>query len=415
MRLYAPLTEDIQADVVIVGGGLTGSTLAYLLGKSGKKVVVLEKRNLAESTTAYTTAFLTYQIDTNLQDLQKMFGNKSAKLIWQSHQEAIQEIAKIISDEGIDCEFAYCPEYVFANSREEYPSLVKEARSAQTMGFPIVLREDGILPFHNDGYYVVPNQAKFHPLKYADTLRQRAEQKFGVRFFENTEALEIEGQNPVRVKTKDGSVVADFAVVATYNPFHKPASLFGKKGMYMTYIYELSIPRGILPEGLYIAGDNPYHYFRVDKSSGRDRMIIGGEDHRREIPIDEEKNFAALLSYAEKIIGQDYVITGRWKGGILETWDGLPFIGEYSHKHSQILVATGFSGNGMTYAMVAAQILHDHILGMHGPYAHLYDPKRGYSFRALEVKGSDYIEELFNGAVKNMFKSSSAGWRRRKA
>ncbi len=413
-KKYPALTEDINADVCIIGSGITGITLAYLLGKSGRKVVVVEKDELAESMSAYSTAFITYQIDTRLQDLKKMFGNLSSKMIWESHQEALKIIARIISDESIDCEFTYCPLYVYANNREEYPSIEKEALVAQSLGFKVEIKEDIALPFHNDGYYVMPNHAKFNPLKYMDVLRQRAEQKYNVRFYEKSPAEEFEGENPYVVKTPHGSVIADFVVIATHNPFNKPKELFGKKGTYLTYLYELSIPSGMLPEAIYVAGDNPYHYFRVDKGYDRDRIIIGGEDHRREIPMNEDKVFKSLLEYAEKIVGKNYTDIDRWKGKIIETWDGLAFIGEYSHQHPNVFLATGYSGNGITYGTIASQILHDQIMGIHNPYSKIYDPHRGYSFKALEVKGSDYIEEFFNGALKNIFKYAKARWRTRK-
>ncbi|MDB5259190.1 MAG: puuB [Candidatus Taylorbacteria bacterium] len=428
-KTYPKLESHIAADVAIVGGGITGITLAYFLARAGKKVVVIEQGTLGESsTTAYTTAFLTYEVDTELQDLERMFGAKKADLVWQSGKDAIQSIEYIIREESIDCEFMRCDEYLFAAKQEEWQTIEQEATHAQKAGYPLKIKNDphkpeDELPFPNAGYVVIPNQAKFHPLKYIDGVRRAAE-KHGAIFFENTEVSSIEGNRPAIVYTKEGkgSVTAMWITIATYNPFNQPHELFAKKGTYDSYIYELSIPRGALPEGLYLDGENPYHYFRVDAappsaaaagSSGeyrnmnRDRFIIGGEDHRAEIRMDPKKNFAALLAYAKHILGdQPFEIVTKWTGPILETLDGLPLIGSYSRKYPNRLVATGFSGNGMTYSMVAAVILSDHILNKHSPYADLYDPKRHYPAYRLWLKFRDYAEELIHGALKNFFRKA---------
>ena len=188
-KKYPALNRDIRADVVIVGGGIAGITSAYLLAREGKKVVVIEKGSLGESSmTSYTTAFITYQIDTRLQDLKKIFGTRRADLVWMSGKDAIDAIEKIVKEESIDCEFVRCPMYVFGAKEFNWISIETEARHAQSAGFPVeVKKHANHLPFHYVGYMSIPNQAKFHPLKYADGLRCAAE-KHGALFFEDTEA-----------------------------------------------------------------------------------------------------------------------------------------------------------------------------------------------------------------------------------
>jgi glycine/D-amino acid oxidase-like deaminating enzyme len=398
---YPPLEKDIFVDVAIVGGGITGTTLAYLLSKSGKKVAVLEAGTLEESSyTAYTTAFITYEVDTDFQDLENIFGKNGAQDVWQSGLEAIDKIEQIIREEKIDCEFARCPMFFYANDAKEWEIVHEEAKRGQGLGFDIYLETDAKRA-------VLKNQAKFHPLKYVDGLRVAAA-KMGALFYENTKVKEIiEGERPV-VLTEKNKVTADYAAVCTYKPFNNPKRVFGRKGMYKSYIYELAIEGGVFPEGLYLDAYNPYHYFRIDKGAGsgeRDRMIIGGEDHRIELKMKEEKNFRSLLKYAERVLGEHrYEVVTKWAGGILETIDGLPYIGQYSKKHPNLLLATGFSGNGMTYSMIAGTILHDKILGIKNKYEYLYTPLRGYSWSAFFIKGRDYVGELFGGAVKNIFK-----------
>lgn len=410
-KTYPELAEKISADVVVIGGGITGTTLAYLLAKEGKKkVVVLEKGSLLESgETARTTAFLTYKIDTDFRDLERIFGLRRAKMIYRSGIQAIDKIEEIIKKEEIKCDFVRVNQFIFAESKSKWKEIRREAEEEIKSGFKIEIKEKGRdLPFENFGYVVVPDQAKFHPLKYIEALREKAE-KEGVSFFENTEALHINGEKNIIVKTPKGKVLAPWAVISTYNPFNKPTQLFGKKGMYTSYILEIEIPKGVFEEGLYLDNENPYHYFRIDpKSHKHDIMILGGEDHRVEIKMNPEKNYDALLEFAERILeGQPHRIVSKWTGGILETWDGLPFIGAYSKKQRNRLVATGFSGNGMTYSMIAGKILTNKILGKSDPYYKVFRPKRGYCLCALFIKGRDYLEEFINGAFKKIIKNNS--------
>jgi glycine/D-amino acid oxidase-like deaminating enzyme len=394
-KIYPTLAGDMKADVVIIGGGLAGITTAYLLSKAGKKVVVLEKKFLAESVTAYTTAFISWQTDTAFHDLKRIFGSDRAELICKAGEKAIDQIEKIINEEAIDCEFARCPQYELAANKNDLKNIAKEAEALNLSGFNLEISKNKI---------VLPNQAKFHPLKYADGLRRAAE-KNGALFFENTEAREIKSEKQIQAITGAGIVSAEWAILSTHNPFNKPMELYGKKGVYISYILELSIQANLLSEGLYVDAKNPYHYFRVDKNGARDRLIIGGEDHRKEIPIDHSRNFTALEEYAEKILGEsDYNIVTHWSGPILETWDGIPFIGSYSKKHPNYLVATGFSGNGMTYSMVSAHILTDTILKKENKYANVFHPRRGYSITAAVIKGRDYFVAFLFGALANFFK-----------
>src|SRR5581483_3117311 len=95
-KKYPQLKEDIYADVVIVGGGMCGVASAYLLSKQGLNIAVLEsKEQLVSDTTMFTTAFLTKSVDTELSELAQLYGDKNAKLVWQSHQAAIDLIASI--------------------------------------------------------------------------------------------------------------------------------------------------------------------------------------------------------------------------------------------------------------------------------------------------------------------------------
>jgi glycine/D-amino acid oxidase-like deaminating enzyme len=404
-NVFPTLQDNITTDVVIIGGGIAGISTAYFLSLSGKKVVVLEKETLFKSITAYTTAFLTADIDTDASDLVQIFGEEGAKQIWKSGAHAIRTIEHITRAERIDCDFMWIPEYFFATSKKGFTHFKKNAEHIRSFGFSMEEISPDILSLQIQGALMLRNQAKFHPLKYLTQLREKALLR-GVQFYEHTEALTLSEENGrVVVTTPRGKVTGEHSVMATYQPFKNPRRLFAKKGMYCSYILELAILKGLLPEGIYLDDINPYHYLRVDRGVHEDRLIVGGEDHRDEIPISREKNYEALYRYIEKYFPQvTYRTVTKWYGPILESIDGIAFIGRYSKEHPNQYVATAFSGNGMTYGTLAGEIIASQIVGEEHPYAKLYDPFRPlFTPMGLLIKTRDYIGEFFTGGLKNIF------------
>jgi glycine/D-amino acid oxidase-like deaminating enzyme len=398
---YPTLGESFETDVCVIGGGIAGILSAYLLMKRGFRVALVEKSTLGGGATGLTTAFLTASIDTDFADLIKSFGPEDARSIIDSHKKAIDLIDEIIREEGISCDFKRCSNYFYASSEKDFSIIDEECDAALELGFDATLHEDGSnLAFNNFGYVELKNQAKFHPLKFIYALAGIMQEK-GVKIFENTEADEIlERDFGYSVRANDHSVQTRWVVCATYEPYHEPLRLYFKKGMYKTYILEAHTEWKI-PEGIYEDTDNPYHYLRVDKEGTGYRLIIGGEDHREDIPMDEETNFSALESYLESIIPKEsFSIQRRWTGPILEPVDGLAFIGS-AHGTEGILYAFAFSGNGMTYAGIAAMLIRDHIDKQANPYTELYRTDRLPRLRPTITKGKDYAEEMIRGAMKN--------------
>ncbi len=395
-KSYPHLSKNLTVDVAIIGGGLTGMAAAYLLAKEGKKVAVLEKDQIGHGVTMRTTGFLTQIIDTDYSDLIWMMGHDRAEQIAESHGDAIDLVEKIIEEEKIDCEFTRCSNFIY--SLRSIKELKKEASVLGAMGMSAELKEDASLKLPDAGYIEVKDQAKYHPLKYLTGLTEAAE-KYGAEIFENTEVLEMTGHT---LHTKEGTVTADWIIVATYEPFGKPLYLYFRKGTYISYVYELEMEGKKLLEGTYEDTENPYHYFRVDHREDKTYITIGGEDHREDLHLDPEKCFASLKAYCEKIFKNiPFKVVTRWTGPIQEPIDGLPSIG--IHDSDPTLYALGFSGNGMTYAHIAAMIFTDTIHGKETPLVKLYHPDRLPKMKSLLVKGRDYSQELWNGVVKRWF------------
>jgi glycine/D-amino acid oxidase-like deaminating enzyme len=394
---FPKLEKSIETDVAIIGGGMAGLLSAYTLAKAGKKVVVLEKGKLAESVTMYTTAFLTEIIDTDAEDVCRMLGLKKAKIMYGSHMAAIALMQRIVKEEKIDCDFAHISNYIIAEDRGEADDLEDEMDVLKVLTINATLHKDARIGFSHAAALEIKDQACFDPLKFLSGLVPKLT-AMGVVIFENTEVEKIEGSAPLVVHAAGKTVTAKFTLTTTYQPFDNPARVFLKKGMYVSYVYELSVPEGKFKDGLYEDMKNPYHYFRVDGK----RVILGGEDHRKEIPMDKEKNWAALKEFADKTFGKDgYTIEKKWDGPILESIDGFALIGLTAPNR---IVATAFSGNGMTYAGITALMTKEIVESGKSMWDSLYRPKRFPTFTMLRIKMRDYTGEFIRGALRNMLK-----------
>lgn len=213
---FSPLKGDIKADIAVLGGGITGVTLAYLLSRDFK-VCLLEKNSLGSGETSRTTAFLTYDIDCNLIELAKKYGKEKAKNIWNSAKDAIDNIEKITREEKIENEFETCPLYKLPRDKKGLNDLYKEVELANNFGFPLKMRAKDIGLFSKE-YLVAENNAKFHPLKHIYNLALRAKDS-GAQIYENTCVLNYNNkEKEVIIETDKGQVKANYLILATHNP-----------------------------------------------------------------------------------------------------------------------------------------------------------------------------------------------------
>lgn len=392
---YPKLSKQVSCDVCVIGGGLAGILCACRLATAGKRVVVLESDRLGSGATSATTAFITQAIDTDPAELTSMFGQSAAKQVWESGNLAIDEIEKLIKKERLQCDFMRCPAILYPSTEEQKKKVRLFVSALGRLGFKGTMDDD---------HFILPRQAKFHPLKFLDGLAKRLAKPGGkVKIFEHSAAKDIKDEDgKITVLANDTKVICKDVIIATYQPLGNPWDTFLKKGMYKSYVMEVRLKSEHRAEGLYWDFSNPYHYYRLDHiGGGEDRIIFGGADTKDLFPIskvDPEKQFRLLFNNLYKVVKlTEYEVTRKWIGPILEPTDDLPLIGRFQPHH---YVATAFSGNGMTYSMLASIIITDLITEDKSEYAHLYNPERIPSIKQLMKKAEDYLEELDTAVIK---------------
>ena len=367
------LQTDQHVDVCIVGAGIAGMTTAYHLAREGKQVIVLDDGPLGGGETGRTTAHLANALDDRYFRLERVHGKKTTRLAAESHSAAIDRIEKIVHEEGIDCEFSRLDGYLFVPPKRSTAILERELKAAHRAGLAGVELVDRapLDSFETGPCLRFPKQGQFHPMKYLRGL-ERAIVRDSGRVIRNTRAVNVEGGTPARVRTENGHTVsAGAVVVATNSPFIDIVSIHTKQYPYRTYAIAAPLLSGSIIPALYWDTLDPYHYIRLYGQM----LIIGGEDHKTGQDNEPAKRFRSLERWARKRfpIGD---VAYRWSGQILETVDGLAFIGKDPGGLENVFVVTGDSGMGMTHGTIAGMLLPDLIAGRENVWSTVYDPSR---------------------------------------
>jgi glycine/D-amino acid oxidase-like deaminating enzyme/nitrite reductase/ring-hydroxylating ferredoxin subunit len=395
-RRFPTLEADLHAEVVVVGGGITGVTTALLLASQGKRVTLLETRQLGAGVTGATTAHLTEALDARYHVLESDFGAEGAQLARASSRAAIEKISDLAS--GVDCGFERVPGYLYGTRDEHLSELDAEVLAAERAGAKVRRTNDVPLPLPTRGAVVFEDQAQFRPLDYLAGLAARLVNT-GAQVFEDVTVLDVETNGQLRLKTSKGhAVTADAVVLATHAPFQ---SLRLQLELAQYRSYAVAGPAASPLRGLFWDLEDPYHYVRSATVDGQDYLIVGGGDHRTgtlpeggpDAPYQELDALSAKLGAPAN---------ERWSAQVAEPSDGLPFIGKIDPK-VELYVAQGFSGNGMTLGTLSAMLISDALLGRENPYAKLYRPDRFKplaSAAAVVSENAETAVHLVAGHVK---------------
>jgi glycine/D-amino acid oxidase-like deaminating enzyme/nitrite reductase/ring-hydroxylating ferredoxin subunit len=408
--LRSSLTENTHADVCIIGAGIAGMTTAYLLAREGKRVVVLDDGRIGGGMTERTTAHLSNAIDDRYFEIERLHGERGARLAAESHTAAIDQIEAIIAEEGIDCDFERLDGYLFAPTGESKEVLERELKAAHRAGLVAVeqVTRAPLDSFDTGICLRFPQQGQFHPIKYLDGLA-RAIERDGGRIFTNTHARHMEGGAQSRVETDGGYVVtAEAIVIATNTPVNDLVTIHTKQAPYTTYVIGARVPRGSVTRALYWDTLDPYHYVRIQSAASKegnddDILIVGGEDHKSGQADDGDQRHARLEAWTRERFPVAGEIVFRWSGQVMEPVDGVAFIGRNPGDPRNVYIATGDSGMGMTHGTIAGMLITDLIMGRNSEWATLYDPSRQTLGASLEFAkenlnvAAQYVEDYLSG------------------
>jgi glycine/D-amino acid oxidase-like deaminating enzyme/nitrite reductase/ring-hydroxylating ferredoxin subunit len=422
-KLKRNISSSELLDVVIVGGGIAGLSTAYLLSKSGKKVILLEDGYIGSGETGRTTAHITHALDDRYYNLEKLHGKEGAHIAAESHTAAINMLETIVNEEKIDCDFEKLDGFLLLDPTDTKESLDDELEATHRAGIKSteLISKVPNLSFDTGPCLLFPNQGQFHPLKYLKGLT-KAILCYGGKIYTETHVQDI--LLPNEIKTSDGyTAFAKNIVIATNAPIiDKVSKIYEKQQAYRTYVIGARIKKGKVPHALYWDTGNqnskntvaPYHYVRVQRNekddSKYDLLIVGGEDHLTG-NITEDKDLQQRYINLEIWTRNRFPIDDiefRWSGQVLEPKDGIAFIGHNpsDDEKNNVFIATGDSGNGITHGTIAGIILTDLILGKTNPWVSLYNPSRSPREKWNNSQGSENKKK--DGNTNNNKKESSS-------
>ena len=375
---FPALSDNLQTDVLIIGGGMAGLLCAYKLQQAGVKYALVEAKAIGSGITKDTTAKLTAQHGLIYHKLLQKYGAETAWLYYAANQNALAQYRRL--SRNIDCDYSTENHFVYATlSRKK---LQQELAALQQINVPVQLMEKTGLPFPTAGALRFSDQAQFHPLKFLAAITK------GLHIYEHTPVRELADH----VATTDcGTITAKKIIVATHFPIlNKHGSYFLKQYQHRSYCLALENAASI--HGMYVDESVTGLSFRMHK----DLLILGGGGHRTG---KKGGGWTELEAFA-KNHSPNANICCRWATQDCMSLDGIPYIGQYSVRTPDLYVATGFNKWGMTAAMAASDILTDLICGRDNPYAKVFSPSRSILHPQLAVNGFEAITNLLSFSKK---------------
>lgn len=402
---FPKLTEDLKnIDVGIVGAGITGITLAYVLSQQGLKVCLLEGRNILNGTTGHTTAKITAQHGLIYDELINHFDVEKAKLYYEANIEAKRFIEKTINELNIECDYNEDDAYIYTNDQNYVTKLENELKVYEQLGIESDISEKSDLPFPVKKILIMKNQAYFHPTKYLNALLEKCIEN-DVQIFENTRALTIEYNKHPTILTEDNHrVFCRIIVQASQYPFFDGAGFYPTR-MYAdrAYIIAAKVKKS-LTEGMYINAESPTRSIRPVMINGENYVLFGSGSHKTgqsNGPMIE--NYKAIEQFADENFGLEEIIY-RWSAQDYTTLDKLPYIGSVTKEQSNVFVATGYRKWGMTNGTNAALLISDLILKRENRFIELFSPSRTIkpdpSIKKLITYNLDVAKHLVKGKIE---------------
>lgn len=361
-------------DTIIVGGGITGVTLAKELQNRGQNCLLLEKDNIGFGTTGGTTAHINNFFDSSYDEVISDFGESGAKILASAAKDTIKYIKSNIIKYHISCEYNECSSFLFSAEEKQNDQLEKIFDSHQKVDIETVKVHTipFSLPFENA--IEIKGQAQFHPLRYINKLVKEFEREGGTVMTE-TQVTDFENKDgKVKVFTNgDHYFSADNLIWATHIP---PGNnrfsvlLAAYRSYALTAKLENQVPQLAQGADLY----DPYHYLRYHKSNDEYFIIVGGFDHMTGDEEDTDQHFSDLTTYLNQHFKYKNIVA-KWSSQYYVPADGLAYIGQMPGENN-IYISTGYNGNGMTFGSMAALIIPDLMEGKTTPLSNLLSPGR---------------------------------------
>jgi glycine/D-amino acid oxidase-like deaminating enzyme len=362
---YPSVRENLETEILIVGGGITGSLIAHQCIADGYKTILIDRREIGNGSTSATTSMLQYEIDVPLYQLIDLIGEEAAVESYWACYKSIDDLGKIVKQIKSDCGFKKKESLYFASYKKDVSGLKKEFEARKKIGLPVKWLE----PEEIDKKFQLKNS-------YGGILSQQGgsldafklthdilayNHKKGLRIFDKTDIKKTTYKpNGVTVITEYGTTIKAKKII--YCNGFESTEIIKDKFVKLLSTYAIVGERfeddqSYLNETLFWNTAKPYNYMRTTDDN---RLLIGGEDEdfvnaeKRDELLNQKSD--KLTKYLKKILpNYDFRMDFVWAGTFAETKDGLPYIGKHPNFESAYFVL-GFGGNGITFSVIGMSL-----------------------------------------------------------
>jgi glycine/D-amino acid oxidase-like deaminating enzyme len=368
----AELDQSIDCDIAIVGAGITGALVADALVATGKRIVVLDADDVAQGSTAASTALLQYEIDTHLIELTKTIGAERAMRAYRACAASFELLEKRFPELLPQSGYERRASLYLASDDKAVPALRAELEARRDIGLACEWLERDTLreKFGCDrpGAILSALGAQVDPYRLTRALFAGCA-RHGVRLFARTKVTQIEeDSDTLRLRCASGQVVtaAQVVVCAGYESLDfLPRGIADVHNTFALVTEPLTRREWLATLPLMWESARPYLYLRATSDG---RLIVGGAD----VPFKSAaardlllpRQVRKLTEQYQELFGEELPpIAYAWAGSFAETRDGLPYIGRVPGMNPRLQFALCYGGNGITYSVHAGEIIRAGIEG----------------------------------------------------
>lgn len=380
---YPSLKEDLTKEVIIIGAGISGSLVAYYLQKAGMDIAVIDRRHVGMGSTVASTALLQYEIDTPMHELAQKVGLENAVQAYQLCRKAIYDLQKIYKEVRSASQFALRPSFQYASFKKDIAPLQKEYEMRKQHGFDVELLDAPTIKkmfgLKADAGILSADGAEADAYAFTNDILHYLSKENVPVYDQTTVSRIIHNRNGITLKTASGHTIKCKKLIMACGYESQNYIPFKVCQLHSTYaiVSEINGNAPWFEEAMIWETATPYTYVRTTFDK---RILVGGADD----PWYDPKKRDASLPRKAKLLESKFKklfphisfhTDFMWAGTFAVTKDGLPFIGSIK-QHPNTYFALGFGGNGITFSLVAAEILCDQLRGVKNENASIFQFNR---------------------------------------
>ena len=387
--------ENLNTDILIIGAGITGVTLAYNLLNSNKDVILIDRNKFFNEVTAKSTGKLTYLQDLKYQDIENIYDFDTAKKYYESQKDAIKLVKKNVKDNNIDCNLKRTYSVTYTKEEKELYRFEKEMKFFDKLGVNYSNFNDSIYDTDILKLISVNNTYVFNPIKYLNGLYEIIKKNKNIRMYENSIATKIRRENDKYiVNVNDYEITANTIVLACNYPFFTiPFLMPFKTYLEKSYITATKVDK--IDNISAISTGNEVVSYRYDEDEKNKYFLYLTNSSKLSNKLNYELNYNTNSKSAKEIT--DKKTSYSWMNMDVMTNDFIPYIGRISNNDKNVFIATGYNTWGMTNGTIAAKVISDLILKRKSKYENLFGVQR--KINLIKIK---------NFAVNTLFSNIKA-------